>query len=322
MSGGWRFDDAPCEEHANWAASGRFLFASPSWGDAMERLGARPIFAWCPHRRLGLMIPIFRRAGLRFGFLGFPVTGEALDGLTDLELEGLAAQALSVARLHLLRIVRGNRFDMADGAHSARPDLWIGDLPSWRPERRLRRDLAFAQRSRNGMRIVTGLVDPTRCFDLYAAVVRGHGGSIRYTQGYFGALASLAVKTTGLFASSALDAAGELRAFAVAARHGSWAYYLHGAADGMAKRSGLSDSLLAELVARAKAEGCKHFSLMASPWQQPGLIRFKQKWGDRRGLVVTRDLGRGPLGMALCAAARWRTRHDRDAARAWLASVA
>jgi GNAT superfamily N-acetyltransferase len=124
-------------------------------------------------------------------------------------------------------------------------------------------------------------------------------------------------RDTGLRVFLARDVDGSLRGFAVLAIDRDVGYYLHGASDARGKREGVADLLLESLVTTARTQGARSLSLMASPWEQRGLIRFKQKWGDTTGLCVTNDVATGPIGMAARAVSWWMGRGDRQSAADW-----
>jgi hypothetical protein len=156
-------------------------------------------------------------------------------------------------------------------------------------------------------------VDADVCYRLYAAAIRSRRGNLRYSLDYFRSIVRVAETTSLLRHLTAVDADGNIRGFAVLAIHGPCAYYLHGAADDKGKREGVTDLLLEAMM--QQAGGCVRFNLMASPWDQPGLSRFKRKWSDRRGLAVTTDFAGSVLGKTARSVLRWRSRHEREAAR-------
>ena len=321
VSDDWSVTERALTPHIAWADRGHYLFASPVWAEALRSLGATPVYAWSNLREVGVAIPVFQRVGFRVGFLGFPIMGEALDRMNPHELEALIERVLQKGRLNLVRIARGNQSRSIKTVDSARPDVWIDDLSAWAGgNRRVRRDLAFAKRAASRLEIVDGLINPDGCFALYVATVSAHGGTAKYSIDYFRRLASLATRVPTIKAYSAVDEFGLTRAFAVMGRHGGWGYYLHSAADDATKRKGIGDLLLSRLIEHARSLGCKSFSFMASPWGQPGLIKFKQKWGNSIGLTTTIHVGYGFKAVGLKAFSRWQLRHDRRAGMDWMQS--
>lgn len=317
MNHEWMISEEPCPEHQAWAQAGNYFLATREWAAMMVSLDAIPLYAWSHRHQAGTLIPVFRRRGLRIGFLGFPVAGDALDNMCSSARHSLINATFKAGHVSLVRVTHANQLSFPRTADSARPDVWIDDLTTWCPNPKLRRDLTYARRATTQLKILNGITDPDRSYALYAEVVSSHRGSPKYTTAYFRELARVANTSRGISARCAVDAVGALQAFAVMARHGKWGYYLHSATSSDTKRTGINDLLLEELVVEARETGCAHLSFMSSPWQQPGLIRFKQKWGNRTGLAVTTDFGLGLLGVGLHLMTRWQGRLDRQTAADW-----
>jgi lipid II:glycine glycyltransferase (peptidoglycan interpeptide bridge formation enzyme) len=167
------------------------------------------------------------------------------------------------------------------------PETVIENLQSWSlgsVSKNLRRDVKKAQRS--GIRVsrASRSVLGGKLYDIYSQTVKRHGGALRYNAGYFQGLLDLAVcqpRLRVLIAS--LD--GHVAGFAVTARHGGTTCYLHGGADPEHRKNSPSDLLLDRAIHDAQRDGSQKFNLMASPDDQPSLVRYKEKWGG-----VTRDL--------------------------------
>ncbi|WP_425481579.1 GNAT family N-acetyltransferase [Cognatilysobacter lacus] len=195
----------------------------------------------------------------------------------------------------------------AADATASLPDAWIENIDAWHaaPGRKLRKDLAYARRGAAALSIEDGL-PPTEAYRLYLLTVGRHGGRARYNAAYFHRLSALCHVDRRMVARCYRDRAGDVVAFAIGVRNEDSAYYLHAAANVMARGTGISDLLLEHLAARAREWGCRRFDLMASPESQPGLIAFKRKWGNRFGFSVTRDHACTPLGGVLTVLMRAR----------------
>jgi len=318
---GWQIEKTPSSDYVHWCHQGGYLFASPEWAQLMRTLGATPVFAWSHAHQRGTLLPVFRLAGVAIGILGLPVAGDPWDALDPEDFRNLAGELAQATGVCMMRANHSRRVDWASSADSARPEVWIDDLGAWSPkrEKRLRKDLNFAHRkAKTTVEISAQGGNAREYFSLYASTLRSHKCRLRYTPDYFEMLLRTARASDQLDALSAIDSdSGDLRGFAVLAIHGAVGYYIHGAVDASGKRQGLTDLLLEALVERAAAAGCHQLSLMASPWDQPGLIRFKSKWGNQQGLSVTHDVPNGWLGRAVTCASRWRTREARQQAMAW-----
>jgi len=315
----WLVSDCPDPAYVQWTHERRALFASPAWSQVLIALGAESKFAWNPRVRLGIQLACFLRGPLRIGVLGFPVAGSNWDAQPD-RIRGAAAQSIGErANLDILRINRSMVSAPERGMTTARIEIWIDGLAQWNvaSSRRLRKDLGFARRANSDLELVENEVDPTACFSLYAATVRAHGGKLRYNEDYFANLMRVAEQSDCLRTFGACDSDHVLRGFAILAIDGDTGFYLHGGTDAKGKREGVSDLLLASLVDAARDADCRRFSLMSSPWQQSGLLRYKSKWGDRTGLSVTEAIGYGLLGRAGQKMSRWLARRERRSAVAW-----
>lgn len=315
LTTGWHISLDAHPDHMIWAEHGGRLFAMEAWAQVLRALGAEPVFAWHPLRGLGAVVPVFRRFGLRVGFLGFPVAGEDFDTVDGGDLMRCAAGIALAARLDYVRTTQSLRKRTDVQAIAGRPEVWIENLKNWRlaDHKRLRKDLSFARRSAPTLELVQSGFDPNACFQLYASTVVRRGGQQRYGSEYFEALQSLATESSllGFFASVE---AGVVRGFAVVAMHGGLAYYLHGAVDEAGRRQGVSDMLLEQLLNYAHTAGATRFTFMSSPWEQQGLLLFKRKWADTAGLSVTYDHAGSLLGCCAVLASRWQHRYDRHRA--------
>jgi hypothetical protein len=313
---GWRVSREPCPEHASWAELGGRLFATPGWGTVAGALASQSLFLWSSEYGLGAVVPVFRRLGMRIGFLGFPVAGGDFDSMNGSEVIAYARSVAAAAKLDVVRVAQSQCAVGDVRATSVRPEVWIDNLQGWRVDgrKRLIKDLAFARRSAPDVELVDQDFDVAACFDLYRSIVSRHGGRARYNLEYFRALHSLAA-TSPLLDFVAAVSNGQVRGFAVRAVHGGVAHYLHGAADREGRRQGVSDLLLETLLERSRMDGCARFTFMASPWDQPGLLRYKQKWAEDSGVACVYDVSGSLSGRCAVLASSWQGRHDRRSAR-------
>lgn len=321
----WRVDREPLREYQFWVENSHSLFASPEWGGVLESMGAHVLYAWHSHRQLGAIVACFRRGPIRVGVLGLPVVSVAgRVPHSDFKVGDIRRIGV-LAGVRVLRINRSMAGNPEPTMIAARPDVWIDDLPRWTLEgsRRRKKDIAFAHRANPGLVIedADADADAAACFGLYAQTVSSHGARLHYSLEYFRQLMLLGKEIAGLRVFIARDADGSLRGFAVLAIDHDVAYYLHGASDVRGKREGIADMLLESLVMTARSQGAQSLSLMASPWEQRGLIRFKQKWGNITGLCVTDDVATSPIGVAARALTWWLGRSDRQAAANWQREV-
>ena len=139
---------------------------------------------------------------------------------------------------------------------------------------------------------------------------------MRYPARYFLALEHIASQNPWLKTYAALDSEGLVKAFSVMLIDDGIGWYLHGATEtGPQRSNGIADLLIDQMVSDADANECRKFSLMASPWDQSGLSRFKGKWADHNGLCVTHDFASSFAGAAVRQVLRWQSRGDHAAAK-------
>jgi CelD/BcsL family acetyltransferase involved in cellulose biosynthesis len=306
----WQIAHAPQPALAHWSAQAGRLFAHPQWAQVLAPLGCTPLYVWHAARAWGAMVPVFQRAGVRVGFLGFPVCDPEcpIDGV-------VAMRALARAcGVHVMRVVTPMRHARVGAlpATAELPDAWISDLAKWpgELEKRTRRHLAQAAKRCVDMQLAFDGTDADAAHALYAATLARHGGTQRYNAEYFRALFDLARADMGVSTLCA-SLRGAVCAFVVTARDGDTVYYLHGGLAPQARETYVFDLLMRKQIERARATGAKRFDFMASPRSQPSLLRFKSKWCDQLGWVTTSDVGRGPIGAPLAAWLRWRGRSQR-----------
>lgn len=299
----WLVTQSPSTGQATWAETHGFLFAMQAWGDVLEGLGCRVAYAWNRELRAGVAMPIFSMGPVKVGFLGFPVAGEAFDGLDPEAFTAHAGALAQAAGCHLVRGVQSIRPEpgaaMADGL----PKVWIENLQAWpgTKGKRIAKDLGYALRMLADDRMVVDEVrDASAVWELYRRTVLGHAGRVRYSREYFHRLKLLCDKSTMARGVSCIDVHGGTTAFAIMVRNGSVGYYLHGGVRDDARTTGVGDLLLARLIELARGMEIGSFSLMASPRAQPGLLKYKSKWGDSQRTAMTRDVGHGAVGKAVC----------------------
>lgn len=296
----WKLSTTPNAAHLEWVERGGYALASPNWASCLSALGARTVFAWSDRQRCGLVIPVFSRFGLiRMAFLGFPITGILLDQIDSGVREALYRHVLYHERLHVLRITSGAQLQLATDSDGARPDVWISNVAEFRPSRTLKNDLAFSERALRNWRIDDTIADGSAWHALYLQVIKRHRGRHVYTLDYFKALSGFARFSETIKGWSLVDDDERIRAFAIFVQHGDDGLYFHSAADDLARKKGASDALLARLLDYARHRRCRRLLLMASPWDQPGLVRFKRKWGDKSGFALTYHRHRGLIGLIL-----------------------
>lgn len=271
------------------------LFDSMHWAAAVACLGAR---CWRGiDRGNGRLVTLFvwHRGPVRVGYLGFPVSPGWL--LRDAEWQDCVAPYFP----ERIDFVRAN-FSTLHGPSAGRgrqtmlPESVIPALSSWpqRNQRKIRKDLAHA--ARHGLTIANATPeDAEALFSIYQQTIVRRRGRLRYTGGYFSELIAISRVRQDIQVRLACHE-GNTIGFCVTADNTSRGYYLHaGVAEGN-RHLGAADLLADDAIRWAAARGCVSFSLMASPADQVGLHKFKQKWAEQDGQWSTIDVARGLLG--------------------------
>lgn len=268
---GW---DARCE------TSGA-VFGCSEWQRLLETsFGCRSIYGW--NGQDGAAISAFRAGPFTVGYLGFPAG--SFIGDSSARAEMLAAiDARSSVGLTCLR-VPVSPFGADLELHAPRvsnPETAIADLQSWdlmAVSKNLRRDIRKAERSGLEIELSTDETIGADLFGMYETAVRHHGGSLRYNRDYFRGLLAMSARNDAIRVYIARHD-GRIAGFAVVVRHGQIACYLHGGSAGEFRHLSPSDLILAKAITSARSDGNSIFNFMASPADQPTLVRYKEKWG-------------------------------------------
>lgn len=269
---GWQ---ALCEKH-------RAFFGTLEWQSVLERsFRCRTLYVWSGVN--GWTITVFRIGPFKVGYLGFPVggsigpTGSWHHFLDDLRRSG--SPELPIC----LRIPVSGFGHPAGCEHPAvsTPETAIVDLQEWDSKfvsKNLRRDIRRAERTGLELTEIPVAASGSCLYTIYSETVRRQRGSLRYNQMYFTSLVELCRANMGLRMYVALDGR-KIAGFAITAKHQSTSYYLHGGAADEYRSRSPSDLLLDRAIRSAKTDGARCFNLMASPANQPALLRYKEKWG-------------------------------------------
>jgi len=290
-------------QYLEWLSAAGAFFESDAWGSVLQQgFGAKRFYLWDTRYELGQALTCFRKGPIWIGYLGFPVcaTPRALSRPYDLERMVLAIRKLRIP-LSLLRI-SVSAYGGCKLAFTPRIEgpieTCITNLADWRADADAtrRRDLRFAQRRSAPLKHCDNL-DSAALYKLYAETVARHRGNLRYTASYFAALTSMPRYLPVRF-SALCDEVG-LASVTITIRSGDTTYYLHSCTRSDALRLGATDLLLCQAIEHARAEGAAKFNLLSSPATQPGLIRFKEKWGGVSRPCAIIDIPLGPIGWML-----------------------
>ena len=298
------------DDTAVWAARANragVLWLGPALQHAlMPTLGATPHFLADEEGDDGVVWQEFARGPFRLGYVGFPIGGT---------LQGLAVGKARIARLlgsapgrrlHVLRVI-GAAFNPSEGlttrAQQFLPETKILDLQQFDPLciGHIRRDITRAKQ----LGVVVSPVESTdhakAIYGAYAQMVTSHGGAPKYSQSYFSELVQISMREHRMRVYLA-TVENRFAGFLVAVLERDVGYYLHSAVLPEFRKCSVTDLLLLTALQTARAAGLKAFNSMASPPSQPGLVRFKEKWGGVTQQQTVYELRLSPLIAAVMRA--------------------
>jgi hypothetical protein len=266
------------------------VFGSTAWQQVLSSsFGTRTLYAW--NGQSGGAITVFRAGPFSVGYLGFPAGSIAFD-------QGLPAAI--VRRLREDRCLNGItciRIPVSDFTSNedlgfssvSNPETAISSLQQWdlmEVSKNLRRDLRKAGKSDVVIRQSTDTALGPVIYGIYESTVKHHGGSLRYNCTYFTAILELAEQNSAVQVFIA-ELSDEVIGFGVVVHHGDAAFYLHGGAAQGSRKLSPSDLILSKAINQAKSNGLRLFNFMASPPDQPTLVRYKEKWGAETRAIKT-----------------------------------
>lgn len=228
--------------------------------------------------------PIFSKGPFGVAYPGFPVGGALPNYIDGIKTDDWLKGKIKTSSWHMIRIWN-SKLEPSLG-QTSKPSSYIQEtyLPSIKRfsmeslHSPVRRDIKRA--IRRGVRIENAQIsDAKKIYQLYIATIKRNHGSLRYTFEYFRQLTILAQKNYNLNILVAINDADEVIGFAVWIKHLGNGYYLHGASDRKYSKDQPSELLIYKAISQASESFVKGFSFMGSPRNQPGLIRFKEKWG-------------------------------------------
>ncbi|MFQ5419253.1 MAG: GNAT family N-acetyltransferase [Anaerolineae bacterium] len=290
----WRFFTDPSPEWTAVCRERGSFFHIPAWQSVLSAaFGARACYGLTADDGEAVALTIFPLGPFRVAFAGFPAGGLVGGRPFTAETAVSLSKAAFPAAVHMLRLVVSPFPELVDLPFPF-AETWetaVLDLPNW-DEKRLssavRRNVRKAEKQ--GIIIVPAVsADAPVIFQLYRETVKRHGGSLRYNPGYFQALVKLAQETAVLRCWLAKKGE-ETAAFLVAAQEGDIVYYLHGAVNRIHQQARPGDLLFHRAIQWAKNQGAGQFNMMASPLSQPGLVRYKEKWGGVTARQRTYDV--------------------------------
>lgn len=275
------------------------LFNTPEWHKVLfEGFGSRSLYGWDEASSTGVSITVFKAGPFRIGYLGFPVGGAVGNRTISPDMIEALKKTEFPNTIHCLRIpvsAFASNIDLPLPFQMV-PETTIENLQEWRSETdsKLYRDIKKARQSLLRMADATDPLQGGTIFSLYRDTVGRQRGNMRYTLNYFTELINLAKTNSRLRCLLAIKD-DIVAGFLVVACHHRSAYYLHAGTQESFKQLCPSDLLLYEAITWAKEQGMECFNMMASPANQPSLVRYKEKWGGVTRQQSTYELTLRPI---------------------------
>lgn len=271
---------APDGWEARCTTSGA-VFGCQEWQRLLEAsFGCRSIYGW--NGENGAAISAFRAGPFTVGYLGFPAGSFIGNAEAHAQMLAELGAGTSVGLTCVRVPVSPFGADLELLAPCVtNPETAIADLQSWdlvAVSKNLRRDIRKAERSGLEVELSTDQAIGTDLFGMYEAAVKHHGGSLRYNSEYFRGLLAMSARNPAVRVYIAKHEEC-IAGFAVVVLHGQSACYLHGGSAIKFRHLSPSDLILANAITSARSDGMSLFNFMASPADQPTLVRYKEKWG-------------------------------------------
>lgn len=295
------FSIEPARQYCLLCSQNASLFHSPEWLKVLNRgFKAQSFYGWDDQNEIGLAVSIFRKSLFRIGFVGFPVGGTISSANWNDTLISKMRSASYPISPHVFRL----SVSPFSGEISLPKDterVWetaIVDLQNWHLEdltNSIRRNIYKAKGHNLKISEAKTPAEANIIYKIYTSTVQRHGGMTRYTRSYFQALVELAQANPRIRCFIASDQS-EVAAFLVAGLNQKAAYYLHGGLNMSLQSKRPSDLLFGHAIQWAKDNGMTLFNFMASPTNQLGLVRYKEKWGGETRHQHTFNIPISPIG--------------------------
>lgn len=312
---GQRIEEVSASEWDPFARRwGGSLFFRSAWGDVCRAgLGGRPIYLARKDPdgtlRAGMPGMILRTFGLRVYYSMYPYGGpigeEALLGDTVRQAEGtLREMGVHSVRInlppgHAATFPRHRSISLPHHALALREG---GAAGAYRPH--ARRDVRKARRAGVGVETLSGDRGVREFYRLYLCSMERNEAPAKIPLSFFRAIEGLLGPTgEAAFVGATVD--GRPVSAICVIYSGGTAHALSQGSDPRFHRYRPTDLLIHSCLEEAAARGMLYFDFMSGPAGDLPLMRFKEKWGARRGEVITLDRTLDPiLGSALEIARR------------------
>lgn len=278
------FSVEPARQYRLLCSQNASLFHSPEWMEVLNcGFNAQSFYGWDDQYEEGIAVSIFRKSLFRIGFVGFPAGGTVSSANWSDSLISKMRSASYPIYPHVFRL-SVSPFSSEISLPEETEKVWetaIVDLQNWHLEdlpNSVRRNISKGKGHNLKVFEATTPAEANIIYRIYTSTVQRRGGILRYTRSYFQALVELAKANPGVRCFMVRDQ-NEVAAFLVVGLNQKTAYYLHGGLNMSLQSKRPSDLLFWHAIQWAKDNGMKVFNFMASPTNQLGLVRYKEKWG-------------------------------------------
>jgi len=261
------------------------FFDQSGWCGVVEKgFGCQTLYVADQGHAWGICASVFSLHGFRIAYCHFPVGCRAippvgLNGMLSELAEVLAGEGVDLIRFSVQQdqcpdhpLVRGL---------SQQHETIIPNLASWELSglsKHARRDANRSEREGFACRQADSEEDARLVFDIYRTTIARRSGNLRYTLPYFMALVEQADRSSELAVLLA-ERKGKVYAAMTLAIDGDTAFYLHGGNALEVPDPYAGDFLMLRAIEWAKSHQATRFNMLASSANQPGLVRYKEKWG-------------------------------------------
>ncbi len=292
---------SPTSEYYSWLEKTNTFFDGPTWGAVLiDGFDVKRYYIWDKTYTTGRALTVFKKGPFKVGYLGFPIYSQA-----EIESESysvdrmLNAIALMKEKPHILRLpasaFSGLHLNTKKHFTEITVESCITNLNEWQIENESSRRRAIRRAKTRLLNTVTcSTVSSEEAFSIYNEAIKRNAGKLRYSKKYFELLVDK--KNSPWVSFFAIREDNIIKSLIITVRHADTVYYLHGGGTPEALNAGASDLAMSIAITDAKNKGAKRFNFLSSPEKQPGLIRFKEKWGGESRQALTYSIPLTRLG--------------------------
>jgi len=256
----------------------KLFFFTDSWMNTLtECLNVNKNLYVTDHDEPVAIINIFSRYIFKAAYLNFPIGG----------VEHKDTKIIEFASDWVENNADISRFDLIANTLFTKeknilPRTLIVDLRAWDYDKlpsALKRNIRKSKKSNVVIKLACENSSKD-LYDIYQSVLKRHNGKARYTQKYFVNLLGVHLDTSLLNIYVAYKD-HKIIGYICVAFHADSAFYMHGGMFLEYSSCRAMDYLFSHVINEAKIRGVSGFDFLASPLEQPSLVKYKEKWGGK-----------------------------------------